>query len=196
MFYCTQCTANFQSESDILRHLSIEHFRYFPYLCSHCDESGEIYPTATEDDMHEHVDKKHPGKETNFNVMKIHDTEAKLKVLIEECRLAGASQDPPTHHPRTIFPESSFELGEPAKKFQKSESTFTIFVNTMSHGKITLEVHKDDTVASLKEKLRAKNELPYDAFLFSDCVGRHLENDNVLSDYKIEKGSTVHVLPE
>ncbi|KAI1696069.1 ubiquitin family domain-containing protein [Ditylenchus destructor] len=312
MFRCGQCSENFENESAIRRHLSISHLRYFPYLCNLCEKSGEIYSTATEDDMNEHVDKKHPGNETSFNVVKVRDTESKLKVLIEKCQLTGENQDaasspatqdsnnseaveiniedddveiisdpetgdnkdaasspatqdsnnseaveiniedddveiisdpetgdnkdaassPATqeannseavviisdslpkqgkieaiaasssssHDQRAILPESSHRPSASASlpvsnQVRVSRPTFMIEVKLMS-GQVTLRVHKDDTVASLKEKLRARGDFPYDdGFqLCSGSIGRRMQDEKFLSDYKIGEGSTVHVL--
>ncbi|KAI1705284.1 ubiquitin family domain-containing protein [Ditylenchus destructor] len=198
MFRCTQCTANFQCESDILRHLSVKHLRYFPYSCNHCEESDEIYPTATEDDMNEHVVRKHPGSETSFNVVKVRDTEAKLKVLIEESRLAGVNQDAMSLETaqEPVSDPVALRHGAPTRAPTRVlfSSAFWITVNLMNGQKV-FNVRSDDTVVSLKEKIQATNAMRSDFYLFSEPAVRRMHDEKRLSDYKIEEGSRVHVLP-
>ena len=68
-----------------------------------------------------------------------------------------------------------------------------IFMKTLTGKTATLEVEQSDTVANLKEKMRAKEGIPADQqrLVFG---GKPLEDSRTLSDYNIRSESTVFML--
>ena len=68
-----------------------------------------------------------------------------------------------------------------------------ILVKTLTRKTITLEVEPSDTVENLKVKIHAKEGIP----VIEQCLnfaGTRLENERLLNDYNIQKGSTVHLV--
>ncbi len=66
-----------------------------------------------------------------------------------------------------------------------------IFLKNLTGKTITLEVEPSDTVESLKDKIRMKEGIPVGQ-LHVVFAGKHLENGHTLSDYKIQRESTIH----